>query len=670
MRGYTIRELLRFQKPIFELANGIYANGIKTMKIIFQDEEHELPEGSKVYDFIEKCNLRSPEQAATIKLNGHQADFSDPLSDKDTIEVFHFEDPLGKETFWHSSAHLLAQAIKRLYPDALPTIGPPIDNGFYYDFANLDISEDDFPAIEKEMKKIVKENPRPKKYVFKDKADAILRMGDNPYKVELIEGMPEDACITAYEQGDFFDLCRGPHIQNIGKIKALKLLKTSGAYWRGNSDNEMLTRIYGITFPDKQSLQEYLHNLEEAKKRDHRVIGKKLKLFFFSEYASGMPFMQPNGMYIRNQLIHFWKELHEQASYKEINTPLMMDQGLWEISGHWQNYRENMYTSEVDERVFAIKPMNCPGCMMYYKNDKYSYRELPLRIAEIGTVHRHELSGAVSGLFRVRCFNQDDAHIFMKPSDIKSEILGVLDLVDTIYSTFGLTYHLELSTRPEENTVGSDEDWAVATAGLKEALDESGRPYKINPGDGAFYGPKIDFHIRDVLNRTWQCATIQLDMSLPKRFELTYVDSDGQEKEPIMIHRAIYGALERFMGILIEHFGGKFPLWLSPMPIRCIPVADRHVAYARDLQKQIKEAGLLCQVDDSHESVGKKIRQAQLDQVNYMLTVGDQEVENKTLALRTRDNVVHGEMDPQEFISIIREEFNARTLESPFKATD
>ncbi len=630
------------------------------MKILVNGRSVELAPGASGYDLVDKVNLREPNQSITLKINGRQADFFETIHEGDQVELFDFDTPLGKETYWHTSAHIMAQAILRLYPNAIPTIGPAIENGFYYDFANLQLSEEDFPKIEQEMKAVVKENYRPQKHLFKDKAEALARLGDNPYKCELIEGIPEGQPITAYEQGDFFDLCRGPHIGSLGKVKALKLLKVSGAYWRGDKDKEMLTRIYGITFPDKKDLQEYLHRIEEAKKRDHRVVGQKLGIFFISEHAAGMPFFQPNGIHIRNQLLAYWRELHKKAEYVEISTPFMLDQSLWVTSGHWANYRQNMYTSQIDERVFAIKPMNCPGCMLYYKTTHHSYRELPMRVAELGQVHRHEASGAVSGLFRVRCFTQDDAHIFMKPEDIKDEILGVLKLVDKMYATFGLTYHLELSTRPEKNTIGSDEDWEMTTNSLKAALDACGKNYRINEGDGAFYGPKIDIHIRDALGRTWQCGTIQLDMSLPARFELKYLDKDGQEKQPIMIHRVIYGSIERFMGILIEHYAGKFPLWLSPMPIRIIPVADRHVDYAKELKAKIETTGILCSVDDSHESVGKKIRSAQLDQVNYMITVGDQEVENRSIALRTRDNVVHGEMQLDPFLEKITEEYRCR----------
>ncbi|MBM3201446.1 MAG: threonine--tRNA ligase [Chlamydiae bacterium] len=631
------------------------------MKVVLNGRELQLPEGASGYDLLEKANLREPHQAVTLKINGKQADFADKIHENDDIETFDFSTPLGKETFWHTSAHIMAQAILRLCPNALATIGPPIENGFYYDFANLSLSEEDLPKIEQEMKAIVKENFKPQKHLFSDKASALARFADNPYKCELIENLPEDAPITAYEQGEFFDLCRGPHIANIGKVKAIKIMKVSGAYWRANKDNEMLTRIYGITFPDKKDLQEYLHQLEEAKKRDHRVIGQKLNLFFFSEHAAGMPFFEPAGMYIRNQLLSYWRELHKEADYQEISTPFMLDQNLWVTSGHWANYRQNMYTSQIDERQFAIKPMNCPGCMLYYKTKHHSYRELPMRVAELGIVHRHEASGAVSGLFRVRCFTQDDAHIFMKPEDIKQEILNVLYLVDKLYSPFGLSYHLELSTRPEKNTIGSDEDWEMTTNALQAALDASGKSYKVNPGDGAFYGPKIDIHIKDAIGRTWQCGTIQLDMSLPNRFELTYLDKDGIEKRPIMIHRALFGSIERFLGILIEHYAGKFPLWMNPNPIRIIPVADRHLEYAKTLQEKItKQMSLPCQIDDTHESVGKKIRTAQLDQVNYMITVGDQEVENKTITVRTRDNIVHGEQKLDSFIDQIKKEFDEK----------
>jgi threonyl-tRNA synthetase len=635
------------------------------MLILVNKQEVELPEGSSAKDLAEKLNLRGPDQSLTAKINGKLRDLSTELKNGDAVQLIHFEDLEGKEVYWHTSAHVLAQAILRLYPDAKPTIGPPIENGFYYDFANLTISENDFEKIEKEVEKIVSENYRPERHVLNGKKEALEKFKNNPYKCELIQGFVDGDEISAYSQGEYYDLCRGPHLPNLGKIKAFKVLKTSGAYWRGDSEKEMLTRVYGISFPDRKLLKEYLTFLEEAKKRDHKILGPKLDLFSLKEEGPGMPFIHPKGMIVWNRLIQFWRSLHDKANYVEIKTPQLLGQNLWETSGHWFHYRENMYAFNIEERHFAIKPMNCPGCMLFYQSQSHSYRELPLRVAEIGHVHRHEASGALNGLFRVRSFHQDDAHVFMRPSDIKHEILNVIGLVDAIYSTFGLPYRLELSTRPEKS-IGSDEDWAIATAGLKDALDAWGQPYRINEGDGAFYGPKIDIHIKDTLGRSWQCCTVQLDMALPEKFQLEYMDSDGQLKRPVMIHRALFGSIERFFGILIEHFAGKFPLWLSPRQVCIITVADRHNEYAEKLMLQIKKAGLLCDIDDSAESMNKKIRNAQLMQYNYMLTVGDKELENQTINVRTRDNVVHGEMELGHFLTMIEKESTSKSLVSAF----
>lgn len=637
------------------------------MLVKFNNKSIELPEKSSARDLAEKVNLRGPDQALGVSINGKKYDLSHPLHEGDSVEFWNFDDPKGKEIFWHTSAHVLAQAILRLYPDAKPTIGPPIDNGFYYDFADLTISEADFDKIEKEMQAIIAENYTSQKEVFSTKDEALQSFKNNKYKVELINSFESTDELSGYRQGEFFDLCRGPHLYNLGKIKAIKLLKTSGAYWRGDSEREMLTRIYGISFPDRKLLKEYLQQLEEAKKRDHKVVGPHLDLFSLKEEAPGMPFIHPKGMIIWNNLLAFLREYLDRGSYIEIKTPTLMTRELWECSGHWANYRHNMFTSEIEDHDYAIKPMNCPGGMLFFKSHVHSYRELPLRVAEIGNVHRFEPSGSLSGLFRCRSFHQDDAHIFMKPSDIKNEILAILNMADSIYSTFGLKYHLELSTKPDKNTIGSDEEWEIATAGLKDALDASGRPYKINPGDGAFYGPKIDFHIRDAINRTWQCGTVQLDMALPEKFELEYTASDGSRQRPVMLHRAIFGSVERFFGILIEHFSGKFPLWLSPLQVRILTVADRHADYAYKLRDDLKKQGFHVDVDSASESVSKKIRNAQLTQINYILTVGDQEQEHQTLNLRTRDNVVHGEIKLDEFIKIIDQERKERRLETPFK---
>lgn len=635
------------------------------MLIRTNKQEIELPEGSSAKDLAEKLNLRGPNQSLAAKINGTIRDLSTVLKEGDDVQLIHFDDPEGKEIFWHSSAHVLAQAILRLYPDAKPTIGPPIENGFYYDFADLTISEVDFEKIEKEVEKIVNENYRTERHVFKNKREASEKFKGNKYKLELIEGFKDGDEISAYSQGEFYDLCRGPHMPSLGKIKAFKVLKTSGAYWKGDPSREMLTRVYAISYPDRKLLKEYLFFLEEAKKRDHRILGPKLDLFSIKEEGPGMPFIHPKGMIVWNRMINFWRTLQDKAGYVEIKTPQLLSQSLWETSGHWFHYRENMYAFNIEDRHFAIKPMNCPGCMLYFKSQSHSYRELPLRVAEFGHVHRHEASGALSGLFRVRSFHQDDAHLFMRPTDIKHEIINVLALVDEIYTTFGLPYRLELSTRPEKS-IGSDEDWEIATSGLKDALDAWGQPYRINEGDGAFYGPKIDIHIKDTLGRSWQCGTVQLDMALPEKFELEYMDSDGHLKRPVMIHRALFGSLERFLGILIEHFAGKFPLWLSPRQVCVITIADRHNEYAHQLAAEIKKAGFLCDVDDSAESVNKKIRNAQLMQYNYMLTVGDKELENRTINLRTRDNVVHGELDMKAFIANIEKESAAKSLTSYF----
>ena len=637
------------------------------MRITLKDNKSiELPENSTARDLAVKLNLTGPDQALAASINGQTRDLSTALREGDQVVLWGFDDPEGRDVFWHTSAHVLAQAILRLWPDAKPTIGPPIDQGFYYDFANLTISDTDFARIDQEMEKIVAENYASQREVLGSKKDALKLFKENPYKCELIRSFPDADELTGYRQGEFFDLCRGPHLPNLGKIKAIKVMKTSGAYWRGDSRNEMLTRVYATSFPQKKLLREHLDRLEEAKKRDHKILGPKLDLFSLKEEGPGLPFIHPAGMIIWNQLIRFCHETFRQNRYVEIKTPVMLSRELWERSGHWQNYRENMFTAQVEDRDFAIKPMNCPGGMLFYRSHVHSYRELPLRVAEIGHVHRNEASGALSGLFRARGFHQDDAHIFMKPTDIESEILGAVRLADYIYSTFGLSYTLKLGTRPTEHTIGSDEDWDRATKGLKGALDKWGAPYRLNEGDGAFYGPKIDFHIRDALDRTWQCGTIQLDMALPQRFELEYTAEDGSRQRPIMIHRALLGSLERFFGILIEHFAGRFPFWISPRQVRILTVADRHLPYAKEVEGVLFARGFHVSIDSTGESVGKKVRNAQLDQVNYILTVGDQETEHRTIALRTRDNVVHGELQLDAFLAAIEAERDTRSLASAY----
>ncbi len=635
------------------------------MDLTINKKKVSLPEHATLKEAAEHLHLTAPDQAVAATVNGRLRDFDTPLSQGDEVVFLNFDDNLGKEVFWHTSAHVLAQAILRLWPEAQPTIGPPIENGFYYDFADLSISDTDFEKIEQEVDKVLAENHKTKRQEFINKKEAKEAFGKNPYKVELIDGFTEEP-ISAYSQGEFVDLCRGPHLAALNKIKAFKILKTSGAYWKGDVNRPMLTRIYGISFPDRKRLKDYLTLLEEAKKRDHKVLGPALDLFSFKEEAPGMPFIHPHGLIIWNELIALLREL-QQGDYIEIKTPAMMSKELWERSGHWFHYKDNMYTSQIEEREFAIKPMNCPGCMLFYKTATHSYRELPLRVAEIGHVHRFEASGALNGLFRVRSFHQDDAHLFMRLDQIREEILKLIQFADKLYMTFGLPYKLGLSTRPDKTkTIGSDEEWEIATNGLKGALDDWGHSYHINEGDGAFYGPKIDIQIRDALGRFWQCGTIQLDFALPQKFELEYVDSDGTHKRPVMLHRAILGSIERFFGILVEHFSGKFPFWISPYPVRILIVADRHAPFAREVKEKIQKAGIRCEIDDTHESVGKKVRNAQLLKVNYMLTIGDKEIENRTVALRTRDNVVHGEVSIDDFLSKIVEEKKTRALLSPY----
>lgn len=636
------------------------------MKIFYNEEAIELEEGSSAKDLAEHLTLRDPSEAITVKINDKLCDLSTILYEGDRVTFFNFDSAIGKEVFWHTSAHVLAQAVLQLWPEAKPTIGPPIEAGFYYDFANLQISEEDFSKIELEMQKIIQENFRITRSTLENKNRALELFKDNPYKCELIDSFPSTETITIYQQGEYIDLCRGPHLFSLGKIKALKLLKTSGAYWRGDSSKEMLTRIYGISFPSRLLLKEYLHYLAEAKKRNHRVIGTQLDLFSFHEESPAMPFIHPKGLIIWQHLIDLLRELHKKYGYVEIQTPQILSKELWELSGHWDCYREHMYTTETDERSFAIKPMNCPGCMIYYRQRVHSYREFPMRIAEIGHVHRFEPSGAVNGLFRVRSFHQDDAHLFMRPGDIKQEISHILELAHELYSIFELENSFELSTKPNK-FIGTDQDWEMTTSSLKEALQDWGKPFEIKEGDGAFYGPKIDMHVRDALQRSWQCGTIQLDMSLPEKFKLVYRDIDGEEKRPIMIHRAIFGSIERFFGIIIEHYAGKFPLWLSPLPIRILTVADRHVPYAKKVQKILETESFIVDIDDSGESVSKKVRNAQLQQINYMIMIGDaEESAGSMISLRSRDNRVHGQLQLDTFIKTVLEEKRKRLPTSLF----
>jgi threonyl-tRNA synthetase len=596
--------------------------------------------------------------ALAARINGEVTDLTTPITTDTKLEIITFKDKIGKEIFWHSASHVLAKAAKKLYPDLKLTIGPAIDDGFYYDFdTKKPLTNEDLEKIEEEMKNIVNEGIVFERIDDVDKNKAKDLQKGEPYKLEMIDELGDEA-VSLYKNGEFVDLCKGPHVPHTGKIKAFKLTKLAGAYWKGSVNNKQLQRVYGVAFPDKKELKKYLRLLEEAKERDHRKIGKELSLFSLHNEGPGFVFFHPKGTVLFNNLLDFWRQEHKRENYVEIKTPIILSRELWETSGHWANYRENMYTTKIDDMDFAIKPMNCPGGMLFYKEKLHSYRDLPYRVGEIGLVHRHELSGTLGGLFRVRCFHQDDAHIFMRPSQISSEIKSLLNLIDRIYSIFGLTYHMELSTRPEKS-IGTDEQWETATNGLKSALESSGKEYVINEGDGAFYGPKIDFHITDCLGRTWQCGTVQLDMSLPERFDLTYDDKDNQKKRPVMIHRVIYGSIERFLGILVEHYAGKFPLWLNPVQVRILTVADRFNDYANEVKKQMEAEGLRVEVDSTSESISKKVRTAQLSKVNYILVVGEKEVNEKTVTVRTRDNEVIGAQKVEEFIEKLLKEVKA-----------
>lgn len=561
----------------------------------------------------------------------------------------------------HTCSHVLAQAVKRLYPNAKLAIGPSIDSGFYYDFdIEGGFTSEDLTALESEMKKIIKENLKITTFT-KPREDAIafMKEKDEPYKVELIEDLPEDASISFYQQGDFVDLCAGPHILYTKGIKAFKLTSVAGAYWRGNEKNKMLTRIYGTAFFTKDELAEYLNMIEEAKKRDHRKLGRELGIFTMMDEGPGFPFFLPNGMVLKNTLIDYWRKIHTREGYVEISTPMMLNRKLWETSGHWDHYKENMYTTVIDDTDFAVKPMNCPGGMLVYKFEPHSYRDLPLRMGELGLVHRHEKSGQLHGLMRVRCFTQDDAHIFMTPEQIPSEIKGVISIIDEVYTLFGFKYHVELSTRPEDS-MGSDEDWETATNGLKSALDDLGLDYIVNEGDGAFYGPKIDFHLEDSLGRTWQCGTIQLDFQLPMRFNAEYTGEDGEKHQPIMIHRVVFGSIERFIGIIIEHFAGKFPTWLAPVQVKVLPVSEKSHDYAASVYEKLKASGIRAEIDNRDEKIGYKIREAQLKKIPYMLILGENESSTRCVSVRSRDNGDLGSNNLDDFIKDIKAEIESK----------
>jgi len=595
-----------------------------------------------------------------LQKNGDLLDLNARIEEDAAVKLVTTRDPEALHILRHSAAHVMAQAILHLYKDAHLTIGPAVEDGFYYDIDMEPISEEDFPKIEAEIKKAVKAK-EPFKRTMVSKAEALEFYKNEPYKLEMIHDLP-DGTISFYRHGDFTDLCRGPHVPHTGFIKALKLMKVSGAYWRGDQSNAQLQRIYGTAFFDKKDLDAYLRFLEEARKRNHRKIGTALDLFSFHDEAPGMPFFHANGMVIWNALLAYWREEHRTAGYVETKTPITLNRSLWERSGHWENYRENMYTSVIDDTAVAIKPMNCPGGMLVYTSRHHSYRDLPIRQAEVGLVHRHELSGVLNGLFRVRAFHQDDAHIFMTPEQIQSEILSLLSLEDRMYSTFGLGYHLELSTRPDKS-IGTDEQWKMATDGLRSALDAYGQEYKINEGDGAFYGPKIDLHIKDALGRTWQCGTIQLDMSLPERFDLYYVDKDNEKHRPIMLHRTVFGSIERFLGILIEHFAGKFPLWMAPMQAALLPINDDLVAYADEIGCRFQRAGLRCEVDSRAESLNKKIREAQLQYIPLILTIGNKEKTSGTLSVRTLDGTVKHGISQDVFMNTVTAAIRERRLD-------
>ena len=632
------------------------------VKIILPDgSAKEYAAGTTLGEAVKQLSNSLAKKVLAANVNGELTDLREELVDGSEVAFLTFEEDGGKHTLRHTASHVMAQAVKRLWPDAKLAIGPAIDKGFYYDIdMEHTLTPEDLTKIEKEMSRIVKENlPITKSVMSRQEAIEFFKSKNEDYKVELIEDLPEDAVISCYAQGDFVDLCAGPHVASTGKVKAFKLQSIAGAYWRGDEKNKMLQRIYGTAFEKKEELDAYLHMLEEAAKRDHRKLGKELGLFVIKEEGPGFPFFLPKGMALRNELENFWREVHHEFDYEEIRTPIILNKQLWETSGHWFHYRENMYTTIIDDEEYAIKPMNCPGGILVYQNEMHSYRDFPLRYAELGLVHRHELSGALHGLFRVRAFTQDDAHVFMLPDQMQSELMKVIELFDRIYSQFGLKYHVELSTKPD-NAMGDDAIWEAATEALRNAIEAKGIPYVINPGDGAFYGPKLDYHIEDSLGRTWQCGTIQLDMNLPERFQIEYVGEDGQKHRPIMIHRACFGSMERFIGILTEHYAGAFPTWMAPVQVKILPISEKHVEYAKELAKQMHRDYVRVEVDDRSEKIGYKIRQAQMAKVPYMLVVGDKEVEEGTVNVRKHGGDELGSVPFEEFFNSIKIEIKER----------
>ena len=627
------------------------------IKITLKDNSIlEVEENLTVLEIAKKISEGLARMATVAEMDGEIVDLRTIVNKDCTLNILTFESALdGKKAYWHTTSHIMAQAIKRLYPEIKLAIGPSIDNGFYYDFdTDKPFTPEMLEAIEKEMKKVIKEDLPIERFELPRK-EALKLMKDEPYKQELINDLPEGETISFYKQGEFTDLCAGPHLTSTGKVKAVKLLSSSGAYWRGDEKNKMLQRIYGISFPKASALEEYVNMLEEAKKRDHKKLGKQLELFMVAPEGPGFPFFLPKGMALRNVLEDFWRKIHVKNGYQEIKTPVILNEQLWHTSGHWDHYKENMYTTKIDDVDFGIKPMNCPGGMLVYKNKMHSYRDLPIRMGELGLVHRHEKSGELNGLFRVRCFTQDDAHIFCTPSQIESEIVRLMKLINEVYSIFGFNYTVELSTRPEDS-MGSDEAWEMAENALKKALEHENVEYVINEGDGAFYGPKIDFHIKDCLGREWQCGTIQLDFQMPERFDLTYIGEDGEKHRPVMLHRVIFGSIERFIGILIEHFAGAFPTWLAPVQVRILPIADSHKEYAEKLKKEFEENEIRVEIDEREEKIGYKIREAQLQKIPYMLIIGDKEVEANAVGVRSRKDGDIGAMKVADFIAKIKEE--------------
>ena len=635
------------------------------MKITLKDGSvKEYESATTAAEITKDISMGLYRNACCCRINGAVKDLRTVVDSDCEFEVLTFDEEDGKKAFNHTASHVMAQAVKRLYPDTKLTIGPAIENGFYYDFdVETPFGPEDLEKIEKAMKKIIKENYPIEKFELPvDEAIKLMQDKGEPYKIELInEHAGKGEAISFYKQGEFTELCAGPHIPEMKVIKAFKLTNCTGAYWRGDAKNKMLCRVYGIAFPKASMLEDYLQMLEEAKKRDHRKIGKELELFTIMEEGPGFPFFLPKGMDLKNALIDYWREVHKKAGYLEIQTPMILNRALWERSGHWDHYKDNMYTTVIDDEDYAIKPMNCPGGILVYKTKMHSYKDLPLRMGELGLVHRHELSGALHGLMRVRCFTQDDAHIFMTREQIKDEIKGVVQLIDSVYSTFGFEYHIELSTQPEDS-MGAKEDWDIATEALRNAITELGYDYEVNEGDGAFYGPKLDFHLTDCLGRTWQCGTIQLDFQLPERFELEYIGADGEKHRPIMIHRVVFGSIERFIGILTEHFAGAFPTWLAPVQVKFLPIADRHADYAREIMEKLEAKGIRCELDDRSEKTGFKIRAAQMEKVPYMIIVGDKDVEAGTVSVRSRKNGDEGATTVDEFVARIEKEIAEKSL--------